>query len=419
MVAGLLSILPFDYHSWNIAPFIKYGNLALQHRGDSKILYCYKNGDEIACSEGEPEENDKIHGPGIAVKTPESPLNYYYETCAKGLKIALVYDRESNTVEEFASKLVSYLDGHPRHLSKLVNEYSNEDLPSLMALTGRGEILVLRSPSGVSPVYVGGYGFDLLIAASESSAIEILDGEPQALLNPGELLYASEKLTKVYAPETKLQGSMCIFEPLYLMRPDSAIGNVSVYEFRKLLGYELGKMLKHDVDFVVGVPETSYVYALGVSQVLGKPMEMGFIPTPGRARSMLRKSGLDRVIAIHLKMNPVKNLLEGKRIALIDDSMVTGTTIKVVSQLLRNKVGVKEIHLMIASSKLLKNCPFNYMPINERLLISLNLKDSEVVEYLEVDSVTWLDLDVLEAVSRRCNLKLCGYCLGKPVLGVR
>jgi amidophosphoribosyltransferase len=206
---------------------------------------------------------------------------------------------------------------------------------------------------------------------------------------------------------------------LYLARHDAIVDGVSAYEFRKHLGRELAKYLESDVDVVVGVPETALPYAIGFAEVINKPFEMAFMATGGRRRSMLFSDPFEKIVSIHLKMNPIRGVLEGKRVALVDDSMVTGSTIKTVSQILRFRVGVPEVHLFIASPPLIMPCPFSVLRLDMKGLLAANLSQSLARDYLEVDSLHWLSKEDVDRVASRFGLKLCGKCFGVDFFGCR
>ncbi|MEM1595505.1 MAG: phosphoribosyltransferase family protein, partial [Ignisphaera sp.] len=172
-----------------------------------------------------------------------------------------------------------------------------------------------------------------------------------------------------------------------------------------------------EVDVVVGVPETALPYAIGFANSIQKAFDMAFVATGGRRRSMLASDPFEKIVAIHLKMNPIRSSLEGKRIAIVDDSMVTGSTMKTVSQILRFRVGVKEIHLFIASPPLVHGCPYNVMRLDVQNLLAANLSKELAKSYLEVDSLHWLSKEDVDRVARRFGIRFCGKCFGVDYFG--
>jgi amidophosphoribosyltransferase len=419
-MGSFLVVYAFD-ELWSLANIVRYGLLSLQHRGSQSYVVCVP-GEKVVCTQGEsidevskeafknvtlvvigngsddtPVETDNTKSIAVASERPWSGSDGVLQALAKALS------DNGDLVKAFVSA---------------VSEASSNAMPSLAVLTKRGEVIVWRSSSSLSPLVLGSYGFDMAIAASESVAIDILGGEVKRFLAPGEGMYIARHLLKRFTVNANSERSgLCTFEFLYLARHDAIIDGVSVYLFRKLLGKELAKHIESEVDVVVGVPETALPYAIGFAEAIEKPFEMAFVTTGGRKRSMLYSDPFEKLVAIHLKMNPIRSALEGKRIALIDDSMVTGSTIKTVSQILRFRVGVPEIHLFIASPPLVAQCPFNVMKLDMKSLLAANLSESLAKDYLEVDSLHWLSKEDVNGVVSRFGLKLCGRCFGVVFFG--
>jgi amidophosphoribosyltransferase len=178
----------------------------------------------------------------------------------------------------------------------------------------------------------------MLLASSESSAIEVLDADVRRYLGPAEGVYASGNYLKFFKTGGGVGGALCAFELLYTARHDAVVDGVPVYEFRKSLGRELSKLLTSDVDVVVGVPETATPYAIGLAQAVGRPFELAFVPTAARGRSMMKVDPVERLVAVHLKLSPVRSSLEGRRVAVVDDSTVAGTTMGSLISRLRGVV---------------------------------------------------------------------------------
>lgn len=416
MPSGLLAVITFG-DELDLSTYASYGLLSLQHRGGEKQIVCARFSNEVTCEEFENPfdiKRKKIYDSFIAATVDRETFNLAMAE-GKEEKILAVSERPSDALDEFLRELVKLGKQKASHLGEIASKYTKAEIPTFLAITSKNEIIASRDSRGLSPLSIGGYGFDMAIISSESIAIDVLDCELKRHLLPNEVVYASPKLFKIYGANASELSTICLFELLYTSRHDAVIDSVSVYEFRKELGRELAKSFSKDVDIVVGVPETAYPYAIGLAQALGKPFEMSFIPTSTRLRAMLRATGRERLIAVHLKMNPVSSAMQGKKIALVDDSMVTGATIKTVSQILRNKVGVEEIHLLIASPKVVRSCPYGVFPIDEKSLIASNLSDDNIAKYLDVDSITWLDRRNIESVAKKFNTKFCDLCFKKAL----
>lgn len=418
-MTGLLAIYAFD-DLWSLESYIKYGLMATQHRGSENYIVCVADGD-VKCynSDRIDSVSEYVHtnkAIGGAFSSKDESLYLHKED---NIGIALLSDTPCKTMEEITIALVKTLkrSNKVNNISETLENFSKLDgIPSFVAITSNGDIIAWRSPSGLTPMVLGGYGFDMAVVSSEATVIDILGADVRKFLKPGEGMYISRYLLSGFNT-TVLEPRLCLFELLYLARHDAIVDGVSVYEFRKNLGRELGKQFKEEIDVVVGVPETAIPYAIGFSQALSKNFELAFVATGGRSRSMLRFDPREKIIAIHLKMNPIRSSLEKKKIAIVDDSMVTGSTMKTISQILRYKVGVKEIHLLIASPPLISTCPYNVMKLDIESLLAANLSKDMALKYLEVDSLNWLQPNVVDDIAKAYGLKLCGKCFGRNYFG--
>lgn len=415
-MSGLLALLFFE-PDWDVKHFVGYGMAALSHRGEVGKL-CYVSGESVKCEEiSEDDKTVPVEG-SVAVGAWVSK-GFQEKQAVEGESLAVLFDRPcryaSDVVEslqKISSSSYPYID-----LPRLLSQFGGHDIPSFVALTSKGEVVAWRTSSGLTHLAVGGYGFDMVVVSSESSVTEVLDADVRKHLAPGEGLYASRRLVKTFKLSVPDKCLTCLFELLYLLRHDSYVNGVSVYEFRKTLGGELGKHLKNPVDVVVGIPETAIPYAVGLSQATGARYELGFVTTVKRVRSMLKKSLREKMIAIHLKLNPIRAALEGKSVAVVDDSMVTGSTLKTVSQILRHRIGVSEIHMFIASPRILNSCPYGVVNFDDSSLIAANLDSSSIEKFLEVDSISWLRNGDVHKVSKKFGMRFCGLCLGAESIG--
>jgi amidophosphoribosyltransferase len=415
-LAGLLGFFSFE-PEWSLYTFIRTGLLALQHRGGERRVVCSKVDNEVVCR-NLGSWSKKSLGTQVAVAATYSIRNLDGLVVSNGI-VAAVADRRSKYLEEVVEELskAASKEATWKAVEKILRGYSDMDIPTFLAITNRDELVAWRTLSGLTPLVIGGYGFDMLIASSESSTLEIIDADVRRYLDPAEGVYVSRNYLKFFKAGDRPGNGLCAFELLYTARHDAIVNGVGVYEFRKSLGRELSKLLASEVDVIVGVPETATPYAIGLSQAAGKPFEIAFVPTIAKSRSMMKLDPLERLISVHLKLNPVRSSLEGRRVAVVDDSMVTGATMRTVSQILRLRVGVKEIHLLIASPKLVRSCPYSVFDLSQDRLIAANLDDEHARRYLEVDSLTWLDLESVEKVSQIFRCSLCGYCLGRERIG--
>ncbi|MCY0884069.1 MAG: amidophosphoribosyltransferase, partial [Acidianus infernus] len=308
------------------------------------------------------------------------------------------------------------IDGVIKEDPKLVAEKilsSPEDLKdvrgafSLIALTSEGKIIAYRDESGLKPLAIGGFGFDMAIIASEMTAMSVIGGEFRREINPGEMII----LDKYNIESKKLKEprkSYCSIEYIYQARIDSFVNEKSIYELRIRIGEELARERPIDADTVIGVPDTAIPFAIGYSRVTGIPLDLGFTRTGSPIRTMLASNDFMKIVGVQLKLNVIKSAVFGKRVVLIDDSMVTGTTLKNTIFSLR-KMGAKEVHVLIGSPKLISYCPYGVEVPQSSELIAANLSEEEIAKVLGADSIYWLSIDGLYKVIG--SKQLCLGCM--------
>ncbi len=415
-MSGLLAIASFSEDA-PVGRRALYALRALEHRGGSRAVACFATEKGIECSSGESVRALSV-SPGaraVVAAVYSSPSDCSVTRIEAGGEEAIALCSRPcpgarRAIEEAVSEA---LRGR--------NPVIDTEIPSFVALTSSGSIVAVRDSAGLTPLSVGGLGFDAAVIASETPAIEVSGASPRDWLRPGEGVVVSRHLAKrVEVRGAARRGhALCSFELLYITRHDAIVDGVPVYSFRKMLGYELGRVAKlSSIDVVTGIPETAIPYAIGLSQAIGKPFEIGFVPTGGeRIRAALQGDPLARLVAIHMKMNPVAKALEGKSVALVDDSMVTGATAKTVSQILRYRVGVRELHLFIASPPLVSDCPHGVLSYDRGSLLAANMSARDAARYLEVDSLHWVDRSSLELAARVFGVPLCAKCFGIGVVG--
>lgn len=306
----------------------------------------------------------------------------------------------------------------PLDVCRLINNEAGPlQYTSLIALTSNGELIAHRPIAGLRNLVLGAYGFDLAMISNESSAIGALGGEVRTFIRPGSTVKINRLNLTIRNYLGSSRGRLCALEFIYLSRPDSEIDGHSVYEFRRALARLLAKRLADrvgDIDAVVGMPETGIIYGLKVAEALKRPFEYALISIE-RRRSALRKDILDRLASVHLKLSPVVSAIRAKRILLVDDSLLTGLSIKEASQVLRHRAGASEVHVAVASPRIVRPCPYgvDMPPSNQLLANTFNDKSAQGV--LEVDSLTWSTLEDLYVAASEVGIDrdgLCTYCFG-------
>ena len=264
---------------------------------------------------------------------------------------------------------------------------------SLIMLTEKS-LIGVRDPFGIRPLVIGKLG-DSFILSSESCALDIIGAKLVRDVEAGEIIEISKDGLKSIKPFKNSYLRPCLFEYIYFSRPDSILQGRNVYDVRKKIGVELAKesiLDKNKVDIVIPIPDSGNASALGYSNQLNKPFELGIIRNHYTGRTFIEQTGMTRNLGVKLKHNPNSTTLKNKRIALIDDSIVRGTTSIKIVEMLRN-AGAKEIHMRIASPPVKYPCYYGIdTPLESELLASKFTID-EIKNYIGVDSLSFISLD--------------------------
>ena len=306
------------------------------------------------------------------------------------------------------SKKNNFLDCLINALQKVEGAYS------LVILTEK-ELIGVVDPHAFHPLSLGKKD-DGFVLASETCAFDIIDAEYIRDIEPGEIVVIDEKGVKSFKPFNVSKKAHCIFEFIYFSRPDSYIFNKSVQKVRKQLGRELVNEHPVEADFVVPVPDSANSAATGYSEASDIPYEMGIIRNHYIGRTFIEPTQTIRDFGAKIKYNPVKEILTGKKIIVIDDSIVRGTTSKKIVKMLR-EVGVKEIHWKISCPPIIHPCFYGIDTPTRRELIGSSHTAEEIRKYLEVESLGYLSTDgMLRAVEgEKKDFCLACFCGNYPV----
>jgi len=373
----------------DLAPYIGYGLLAMRHRGVKALGYV-SDGSSIRRVEVDLDKLDSLSG---ARGFSAIGCVGVGECCRDCGDFVVCWEGGGEDVCAAAREALRGGGAGLRHTS-------------FVAMSSDGTVAVHR-PAELRHLAIGAYGFELAIAATETSAIEVLGGEVRRSLMHGETVIIRRLGVKTVGGSPS--GRICTFEFVYLSRLDSEMDGVPVAEIRRELAHRLAERVRAQVDVVVGMPETGASYAAFLGEALGKPTYPALIPT-ARTRSALLEGLRDRLAAIQLKARPAPALVEGRRVLLVDDSLISGVTVKTASQVLRHRAGAVEVHVAVASPLLAKRCPYGvYMPEETQMLANSGLLD-KAEQVLEVDSLAWLDAEDVEEVLRRRGLQPCTEC---------
>lgn len=275
---------------------------------------------------------------------------------------------------------------------------------SLLVLT-KESLYAIRDPNGFRPLVLGkkenGWVF-----ASETCALDIMDADYQRDVRPGEFIKIDKLgMTSIY-PFEKIKENLCIFEFIYFARPDSIIFKKSVYEVRHKLGQILAKEAPIEADLVMPVPDSSTIAAIGFSNESKIPFHMGLIRSHYIGRTFIEPNQKIRDFGVKLKFNAIENVVKNKRVVVVDDSIVRGTTQRKIVKMLR-KAGAKEIHVRITAAPTRHACYYGIDISTKNELIAATHSVEEIKKYIRVDSIAYLSIEgMIEASGTNRN-----YCL--------
>jgi len=270
------------------------------------------------------------------------------------------------------------------------------------------KLIAFRDPHGFRPLCIGKTHDGAYIVASESCVLETLGAEFIRDIDAGEILIISSKGTRSIRTHCTDRSDICIFEYIYFARPDSVIDGVSVHYARIKAGEILAENSPCDADVVIGVPDSGLDSALGYSQKSGIPYGIGFIKNKYIGRSFIQPEQHQRENAVKIKLNVIRETVAGKRVVMIDDSIVRGTTSARIVKLLRD-AGAKEVHVRISSPPFIHSCYFGTdIDSEENLIAGKYSSVQEIAQFIGADSLAYLPADCLGKLIG----KESGYCNG-------
>jgi amidophosphoribosyltransferase len=263
---------------------------------------------------------------------------------------------------------------------------------SLLVLTEEG-LVACRDPLGIRPLVMGKLA-EATIFASESVALDVIGATFIRDVEPGELIIVNDTGIRSFRPFEKAAPRPCIFEHVYFSRPDSVVDGTSVYEVRKNIGAELSRESPVEADIVVPVPDSGVPAALGFSQASGIPFELGIIRSHYVGRTFIQPSQEVRNLGVKLKHNANSALIEGKKIVLIDDSIVRGTTSLKIVQMMRD-AGAREVHMRIASPPTRHSCFYGVDTPERAKLLAAQMNVEQMRDYIKADSLAFVSIEGL------------------------
>ena len=351
----------------------------------------------------------------LLFQTVHGPLAVAHNgTLTNALKLRREFERagaifRTSTDSEVIAHLIARRPGPvekaiPAALERVEGAYS------LLLLTP-DKLFAVRDPYGFRPLCVGRLGRSYIFA-SETTALNQMGARFLRELEPGEMAVAEKGSLRTFqALRPAARSTPCVFELIYFARPDSTVFGRSVHAMRRALGRELAReMAPLRADVVVPIPDSGVPAALGLAHESGLMFEMGFVRSHYVGRTFIQPAQVLRDNAVTLKLSPVRESLRGKRVVLVDDSIVRGTTSRRICRMLR-RVGVKEIHMAVSSPPIISPCYYGIDTPSKAELIAANRPVEDIRRFLGVDSLTYLSVQgMLRALSAAPAGGADGFC---------
>ena len=426
----------------DVASSTYYGLFALQHRGqqscgisvnDDGLFSTYKDlgivNDVFSRSnlkslgQGNMAIGQVLYASGNITRDHAQPIvvNHTKGKLAIAANVCLVNAFELR--EEFELKgsifhtnsdaeLILHIIVEERLRSTSIEEAVTKALPRLegaysFVIMSPKKIIAVRDPRGFKPLCYGARDDGSIIVASESCALNAAGAKLIRDIAPGEVMVFDKNQTRSFTEFcNKEKPSLCVFEYVYFARPDSIIDGASVHTARLNAGRILAQEHPVDADVVIGVPDSGLDAALGYSRESGIPYGIGFLKNKYIARTFIAPGQKTREDKVRIKLNPISDTLKGKRVIMIDDSIVRGTTSARIVNLVR-EAGATEVHMRISSPPFLNPCYYGTDASNSDNLIASHHSIDEIAKIIGVDSLGYLSIDGIKKIA--CG-KDCGYC---------
>ena len=426
----------------DVAHTAYYGLYALQHRGQescgiavayaNKISYykgmglvpeVFANGNLETLSEGDIAIGHVRYSTTGASSLLNAQPIVFTGKCGK---MALAHNGNLTNTKQLREELIrgdavfqTSIDSEVMAL--LINKYSDGDIVkgvieacrrfkgsfSLVVMTS-DKLIAVRDPYGIRPLVLGKCLDDVFIA-SETCAIDAVGGNVVRDVQPSEVLVIDSEGIHSYFLDKAEKTASCIFEYVYFARPDSVIDGCSVYTARKEAGRILAKHYPIDADIVSGVPDSAVVAARGYSEISGIPYVEALAKNRYVGRTFIQPDQHMREDSVSVKMNALRANIRGKRLIIIDDSIVRGTTSRKIVKMLRD-AGAKEVHMMICSPIVRHPCHLGIDMQSYSQLIGANRSVEEICAYIGADSLTYMTVEQLKETCRAAKLQFCTGC---------
>lgn len=271
------------------------------------------------------------------------------------------------------------------------------------------KLVAFRDSYGIRPLVMGESEDGDIIISSENAPIEIIGAKVKRDIKPGEIVVVDKSGVNSYFYDDKKEPKHCIFEYVYFSRNDATLDNVNSYNFRRRCGEILSKEAPCDVDLVVPVPDSGIPSAIGYSQETDIPFAEGLVKNRYVGRTFIKPTQEEREMAVKLKLNPLRHVVEGKRIVLIDDSIVRGTTSRNLIKRMR-EAGAKEVHLRITSPPVVNQCYYGIDTPSRLNLVAANHSIEEMRDLIGADSLAFISIEGMQKATLIEEDRFCKAC---------
>jgi amidophosphoribosyltransferase len=430
--------------TYNIVPDLQKALMIIQHRGqesagisvfnDGKIQTVKNNGlVQIALNRDNLEKLDSKVGVGhvrYSTTGSKSVMNAQPLTVTTSLgTVAVAHNGDITNYAELKKKyldagtsfltdsdselvvniLAKYMVQHGDPVKALKNMMVDLDGSYALTILVNDRLFGVRDPYGLRPLCIGKMPGGHIIV-SESAAIDALGGGLIRDIEPGEIVEVwNDRFTSHYKDTTKSKAH-CMFEWVYFARPDSVIDGCEVYDTRKKIGEILAKECPADVDVIMPIPDSGRAHAIGFSIASGIPYEEGFMKNRFAERTFILPDQKERELAVSMKMNPIRSTVQGKRLVIVDDSIVRGTTIKKLVSMLR-AAGAKEVHVRVGSPPVIAPCYYGVDMKSREQFVANNRSVDEVCRFIGADSLGYISIDGLIKAIGKPEKDLCLACV--------
>ena len=417
------------------------GLFALQHRGQESAGIAVADGGKIRVSRAMGQVADAFDEPALAKLPGHLAIGHTrYSTagesklenaqplvfdCAHG-QIAVAHNGNLVNAQELRDDLVwngsifqtssdteVILHLYARSRAASVEDALVESIAQIrgaysLALLTKNRLIAARDPNGFRPLALGRLG-DAWIVCSETCALDLIGATYERDVAPGEIVIISDGGLRSIKPFPPQPLAHCVFEHVYFARPDSYVFGRSVNEVRSDLGRILAREAPVAADVVVPIPDSGVCAAIGYAEEAGLPMKMGLIRNHYVGRTFIQPAQSIRHFSVKVKLNPVRSILEGKRVVLIDDSIVRGTTSRKIVKMVK-AAGARDVHLRISCPPTISPCYYGVDTPSRNELIAATHSIDQIREFVEADSLAYLSLDGLREAVGHTQGSYCTSC---------